>query len=98
MKEATRHPHILDLDERLKTFSGDMSDGSYPLRPPSYFTDELIGYKLIGSQSFKDQVTKQDILFCVSVEYSRFFSLQSFRAIDLMSPKKPVGTRTQTFY
>ena len=58
MKEATRHPHFVDIDQKLKNFSGNILDGSYPLRPASYFTEDLIGYKLIGSQSFKDQVTK----------------------------------------
>jgi len=55
MKDGMFHPHALEIDSRLENFTGTMSDGSYPLQPPSYLTEDLIGFKLIGPDSFKDQ-------------------------------------------
>jgi hypothetical protein len=32
-----------------------MTDESYVLKPPALISEELVGYKLIGPDSFKDQ-------------------------------------------
>ena len=55
MREGMFHPHALEIDSRLENFTGNLSDGSYPRLPPSYLTEDLIGFKLIGPDSFKDQ-------------------------------------------
>ena len=55
MKDGMFHPHALEIDTRLENFSGNMSDGSYPLLPTSYLTEDLIGFKLIGPDSFLDK-------------------------------------------
>ena len=53
MKEAVYHPHAIDLDNRLVDFSGNFNDKSYRVGPPAYLSEELLGYKLIGPDTFK---------------------------------------------
>ena len=53
MKEAVYHPHAIDLDKRLADFSGNFNDKSYRVGPPAYLSEELLGYKLIGPDTFK---------------------------------------------
>ena len=62
MKESMYHPHFLDLDSRMYSFNGNVSE-SFILKPPSYITEELMGYKLIGPDSFKDQTKPQRHFF-----------------------------------
>ncbi len=62
MKETMYHPHFLDLDSRMYSFNGNISE-SFISKPPSYITEELMGYKLIGPDSFKDQANPQRHFF-----------------------------------
>ena len=54
MKESLYHPHFLDLDSRMKSFDGNVPK-SFISNPPSYMTEEILGFKLIGLESFKNQ-------------------------------------------
>ena len=54
MKESLYHPHFLDLDSRMKSFDGNVPK-SFISTPPSYMTEEILGFKLIGPESFRDQ-------------------------------------------
>ena len=46
MKESLYHPHFLDLDSRMKSFDGNVPK-SFISTPPSYMTEEILGFKLI---------------------------------------------------
>jgi len=54
MKEALYHPHFLDLDSRMKSFDGDIIK-SFNSKPPFHMSEDILGFKLIGPDSFKDQ-------------------------------------------
>jgi len=54
MKESLYHPHFLDLDSRMKSFDGDVIK-SFNSKPPFYMSEDILGFKLIGPDSFKDQ-------------------------------------------
>jgi len=62
MKESMYHPHFLDLDSRMKSFDGDVLK-SFNSKPPLYMTEEILGFKLIGPDSFKDQNYSQRHFF-----------------------------------
>jgi hypothetical protein len=55
MKESLYHPHFLDLDLKMKAFDGNVNK-SFISKPPFYMTEEIMGFKLIGPASFKDQI------------------------------------------
>ena len=55
MKDGMYHPHALEIDSRLEKFSGNLSDGSYPLVAPAYLNEDIVGFKLVGPDSFSDQ-------------------------------------------
>ena len=62
MKESLYHPHLLDLDSRMTSFNGNVLE-SFISKPPLYITEELMGFKLIGPDSFKDQTYSQRHFF-----------------------------------
>jgi hypothetical protein len=49
----SQHPHIIDVDERMANFSGNLSDDKLMRRPISFLTSEVVGYKLIDADSFQ---------------------------------------------
>lgn len=55
MKEAVHTVHIVDLDKRMEHFRGNLSDDSSMRKPPSYLTEDIVGYKLINENNFLDQ-------------------------------------------
>ncbi len=62
MKESMYHPHFLDLDSRMYSFEGNVSE-SLISQPPSYITKDLMGHKLIGTDNFQDQTKPQRHFF-----------------------------------
>jgi hypothetical protein len=58
LKESMYHPHFLDLDSRMKSFDGNVIK-SFTSKPPLHMTEEILGFKLIGPDSFKDQTYSQ---------------------------------------
>jgi hypothetical protein len=50
---CSQHPHIIDVDERMANFSGNLSDDKLMRRPISFLTSEVVGYKLIDADSFQ---------------------------------------------
>ena len=59
LSEAAPHAHIINLDERMKTFAGNLSADLAMRNPPAFLNEDIVGYKVIDEQSFSDQVQVQ---------------------------------------